>query len=73
MSLPSSAIWYNGDKSIGKTFINVGWFYEESLVFEEMKRWKRSNGYPDTDWTHVEIYNKKYTKEDVEKILNEIC
>ncbi len=70
MSLPSHAIWFNGKDSIGSTFINVGWVYSEDRVFDVLKGWAKTTGFPTDEWTHVKIYHKKYTKEEIMGAIN---
>jgi len=67
MSLPSQAVFYYRGRRVGNYFVNCGWFYSDDVVPRLLQEIKYPN-----EWDELEMYECRYTKENVEEILNAV-
>lgn len=75
MSLPSQARFYMNDGTEVLRFCNIGWYFEEShiprCVREAATGWETTEALDDTEWHSVKLYDRVYTKPDLNRIMRE--
>jgi len=67
MSLPTYIGFYKGEKFLDRVFINVGWFINFDALVREF--YDKYGEFP-KDYDFVIVYNNKFTKDEIEEMLN---
>lgn len=71
MSLPSAAVFLDSDGNVIKrSYINCGWWFDDSMIPAILHDIKEGDGYPDEKWCKVLVYGIELTYDTASNLYN---